>query len=615
MIRHVSAVFLFLAAVCLPSLCRAQAELYSILPRFQDNETFYTVQVETLSYPASAESFTAELRHTGYPAYIRTFTTGSGKLLYKIRIGKYKTDAEARAAAEDFRRREQRRVIIVRSQEQAAPSTGEQEDLFTTGDAVFTSMDWSAGKEGTSPDTSEAVPLPDGQPDAAFADQRQSPVRFEPVAPGVHYYTIQVFTEVQQRLAQARLEALRQMGYPGYMLEQKTSAGKVLYKIRMGRYRLKRDAREAGRIYRDRTGRDYLVVKSVLPVPLPEGVKTVRQEPPDGSAQPEGTDEARKEQPAAESPAEPETEKHKPAADRTEEVREHAAADSPVRFERIAEGRPYYTIQTSTERDRDLAESRVSTLLNKGYPAYMTTYTTSGGRVLYKIRMGRYRLKRDARAAAVRFSKSEHHPYLVVQSEKPIAIPPGPRKTGSRLSAAGAEGISAGLEQLKASRIYAYRWPGDELNLTNSISKVPQNLRDKIEYIAVYPVLLAGIDDNGTVVVRIDDTQMRIGLAGVSFPTERSKQLAGGYFEEHIENDHLRLKYDPRMSKQGGLLSGRLYQKGGVFVNEELLRRGIGTFVGETAGPEYAAVLKAAADHARSEHLGIWREGARRPRD
>jgi cell division protein FtsN len=78
-------------------------------------ETYFTMQVATLLNKSLADAHVDRLKKKGYPVYIIHNTSSAGKLLTKLRIGKYKTEAEAKAAALSFRKKEKASCIIVKS--------------------------------------------------------------------------------------------------------------------------------------------------------------------------------------------------------------------------------------------------------------------------------------------------------------------------------------------------------------------------------------------------------------------------------------------------------------------------------------------------------------------
>jgi phage tail protein X len=92
---------------------------HSSLPEpIAEGKTYFTVQVCTLLKLGKdvAETFTNELRQKGYPAYFTETKTKNGKHIYKIRIGRYKTRAEAREMALSFQNREKKLFLIFKSE-------------------------------------------------------------------------------------------------------------------------------------------------------------------------------------------------------------------------------------------------------------------------------------------------------------------------------------------------------------------------------------------------------------------------------------------------------------------------------------------------------------------
>jgi len=77
--------------------------------------SYFTIQVESLSNESFVEPNLNHLKQKGYPAYVVEKTKGDGSVVYKLRIGKYKTRDEAQNAAESFFGTEKKSYIIVKS--------------------------------------------------------------------------------------------------------------------------------------------------------------------------------------------------------------------------------------------------------------------------------------------------------------------------------------------------------------------------------------------------------------------------------------------------------------------------------------------------------------------
>jgi len=84
----------------------------------EEEETDFSIQVCTLlhSSRAVAEDYAAQLKQRGYPVYINEMQAKDGSRMYKICIGKYRTEAEAMEAAVYFQGQEGNPFVIIRSE-------------------------------------------------------------------------------------------------------------------------------------------------------------------------------------------------------------------------------------------------------------------------------------------------------------------------------------------------------------------------------------------------------------------------------------------------------------------------------------------------------------------
>ncbi len=74
---------------------------------------YYTLQAMTLSFKDRAETLAEKLAEKYHPVYIITQKNSDNKMLYKIRIGKYATEEEARQAAAMLEKHEKLSALIV----------------------------------------------------------------------------------------------------------------------------------------------------------------------------------------------------------------------------------------------------------------------------------------------------------------------------------------------------------------------------------------------------------------------------------------------------------------------------------------------------------------------
>jgi hypothetical protein len=95
--------------------CNAEKTNLNSYPSAPEGDAFFSFQIESLSRKIQAEKFAEKLMRKGYPVYVYELKTRAGNFLYKVRIGHYKTRLEAETAALDFKAREKRPYLIVKS--------------------------------------------------------------------------------------------------------------------------------------------------------------------------------------------------------------------------------------------------------------------------------------------------------------------------------------------------------------------------------------------------------------------------------------------------------------------------------------------------------------------
>jgi cell division septation protein DedD len=115
-------------------------------------------------------------------------------------------------------------------------------------------------------------------------------------------------------------------------------------------------------------------------------------------------------------------EKLKPSASAPNQVapdKAHAAAPPPAAAEPSAADAhpaapssgeptgPGFAVQVTTRPDRQAADMLVSQLIKKGYPAFVAGPVSSGGRSIYRVRVGKYKTAKEAEAVSRRLETEE----------------------------------------------------------------------------------------------------------------------------------------------------------------------------------------------------------------
>ncbi|MFO7666240.1 MAG: SPOR domain-containing protein [Desulfobacterales bacterium] len=89
----------------------------------------------------------------------------------------------------------------------------------------------------------------------------------------------------------------------------------------------------------------------------------------------------------------------------TVEDKKPAEMPEPSLPEKVSE--PVFTVQTSSGRDKKGAEKTVKTLINKGYPAYMTMSEIPDKGTWYRVRIGEYKDRKEAQKILSRLGKDK----------------------------------------------------------------------------------------------------------------------------------------------------------------------------------------------------------------
>ena len=78
---------------------------------------------------------------------------------------------------------------------------------------------------------------------------------------------------------------------------------------------------------------------------------------------------------------------------------------------------PVFTVQTSSGKDKKGVEKTVKTLINKGYPAYMTMSEIPGKGTWYRVRVGEFKDRKEAEKVLSRLSKDKIKGIIVTKGE------------------------------------------------------------------------------------------------------------------------------------------------------------------------------------------------------
>lgn len=528
----------------------------------------YTIQLVTVPDKAMADTELGKISRRGHDAYIVEYTTETGKVIYKLRSGKFTSRADAVAAADRYTEQEGGSVLIVA---QLAPAGQTAEPAAEP--AVEDDAGAAEKKEGAA-DTGESADATGKTVGAAVQKETKSSppnslvekinaLKRGEVPPGKKakprmkpedeiWFTIQTSTELDSRSAERRISKLRDKGYDAYCTEV-TQNSRRLYKIRFGRFTLAREARRAAQSYTEQERRNCLVVKiadgvDVAPSPARGTAPKKQSQAQDTGPLPQ-IHKKTKTIPAATDPAQQDKKPQEP-----EELHAKTGIGQPEQTQAAAEDE----------------QAPQETVHEAGIPA-----------------------EPDAPA------ENQAAP------EKKPEVEPPPEDSYHEQTPPSREEVPAAKKPERMTSIYAYRQKSGALNLTNRYEDVPEELRKNIDYISLFPARVKDIAENGRrVTLECQDERKEIFLAGltISGPGEAARA-----YLKALGDEPLRLKYNPWMDTKDGAIPGRLYRKEGAYINLDMVRKGLGRCDMTTLAPDQQEAFRKAQDAARREGAGIWR--------
>lgn len=447
---------------------------------------------------------------------------------------------------------------------------------------------------------------------------------------GDAYFTLQVAVLSFNDTANAYVADLREKGYPAYISELTTQRGKVLYRIRIGRFTTDAEAR--------RYSTEFTAQGNIPPIIVKSSKQSIHTETAQHTEQ-------KLKNAAAPAALTRDNQTSSIPADTPPDSSASRAALLTIDNQTVA----YYTVQLSAVTDKSAAERYVASLMAKGFPAFTSFEKKEGGASLYRIRIGKYETQAAAKNMALNIQTREKIPCIIVRAldtvsvssnKKPLAMPSDngileddiddPRLeeqsvmlpetvTQESLEIVQQQQVipPAAPHQTAPSReqdpsdttikVFTYRQANGTLSLTNNYYSIPDELRKNIEYISLYPVRFVSLDSTGThIICNIDGTAKPVVLAGVSLPSHKFSQRVVDYFTKHLNNASLRLRYNPSITNTDGIIIGMLYLREGTYINPDLVRQGIASLCHDTLPTDQKALFKMAETKARHDQKGIW---------
>jgi hypothetical protein len=292
----------------------------------------------------------------------------------------------------------------------------------------------------------------------------------------------------------------------------------------------------------------------------------------------------------------------------------------------------FFTIQLGAFASPAHLEPLPKRLEEKGYPVYVVDVRKADGSTLFKLRMGHYASLAEAKAAGVELQRREQVNYFIVKSDARVVATPPPEPVGSsdlpeaepvsqptpvegtptRATDRPAGEAAVDRQPQGVTWVYSFRDPKGDLHITNSYGRIPEDLRDAVTRIVIFPVrYLAATARGAGLVLQVGDEQLEMALADVELPAGLLSAPMHDYLDGMLQGELLRLKFNPQQTSPDGLVYGRLYLRDGICVNHDLVRRGLGRCCLENTPPEEHEALRKAEERARSEKVGVWSDTSR----
>jgi cell division septation protein DedD/endonuclease YncB( thermonuclease family) len=549
---------MLLKNICAVSMCCLVLSCFGMRAEAAGQPGF-TVQVETLSFEPAARAVVNRLRERGYDAFFESSSSDGGRVLYRVRFGRFLTRAEADAAAQTYKRQEQRECFVVRTMLPTVASNPTREIL-----------------SGAAAD----APRVQAQPEPASGSM---PVDGN----DLEFYTLQIAAKSDKSVAQSLSDRLSRKGYPVYVLEPDPADTKPFYRVRIGRYENRAQAEQAGRSYAEHEGGEFLVVLS--PPGRLEGFADAGVGP---SASPEAKEYVFTVQLCV-------RETRESAERYAARVRAQGFEPYIMRYD-APNGKILYRVRMGDFRERAQAEELVR------------TYTLQGGSDYLIVRTEQERssalmappvvpVAADQQTPAK--SEPEALPELMPQADRPEQKP---APTGKNPAIQGPDVPAASPADWPetVSRVYAYAGPDNELNLTNASAGIPRDMVGRIQYVSLFPVRFVTVSDDARFfVLEVEGAQRRFRPAGIRLPAQARDYVVSA-IQQMLSDEPLRLRHSP--VDGADVLIGSLYYRSGADVQVALIKRGFALVDDESVPVGRLNEFHAALKRARELQVGIW---------
>lgn len=272
----------------------------------------------------------------------------------------------------------------------------------------------------------------------------------------------------------------------------------------------------------------------------------------------------------------------------------------------------FFTIQVATFTDEQRTSTLQKKLFQKGYAAYIIESLSEGGKKVYKIRIGKFKTRKEAEEFGELFLKKEKMDYIVVATKS--------KEAGSSIKTTEKKIKTASIPEKETkpyggeewpqtiSKIYTYRGPDGTLYVTNKSQEIPEEFKDRLEKISIFPVKFVSFSlEQKLLYFRTGEKEQPIKLIGVDIFSPMVANTVNNYFKKKLKDLPLRFEFSPTSDDtRDDPLLGNLFSKQGKSINLEMIRQGIAPSYLENVPISQRKAFIDAEKLAKKEKLGIW---------
>lgn len=272
----------------------------------------------------------------------------------------------------------------------------------------------------------------------------------------------------------------------------------------------------------------------------------------------------------------------------------------------------FFTLQVGAFINKQNASTLQKKLIQKGYTVYIIESFNKSGEKVYQIRIGKFKTRKEAEEYGTLFHKREKLPFLVIATKSKV--------DSSTITTTGEKVDLASIRKKETdpyvgskwpksiSKIYTYQGPDGALYITNKSQGIPEEFKDRLEKISIFPVKFISFNlEEKVLYLQIDEKEQPIKLIGVDIFSPIAADTADTYFKKNLKDLPLRFEYSPTSGDTiDNALIGNLYFKQGKSINLDMILQGIAPSYLKNVPISQQKAFMDAEKLAKKEKLGIW---------